>query len=198
MRSILILMKFDFLLSCFIAYFPLAATMVHHFPLSAAPFWRLPRCRCPLRWPRASAEPVRLRPRVAGESGHSLWWAPDRTLQAGDGSWCSQTNRELGGAPAWIVYEFDPPAAVARVGVRGSVYGASPREMTLQAGAAAAGPWDDVLPFTAERRGGMQEFAVAAAPGAHRFWRVLFLTNHGQADPDEFKFIVCEVAFWGV
>ena len=140
---------------------------------------------------------MRLEPRVAGESGHYVPHVPERTLRADDSFWASPFNCDMGAAPGWIAYEFSAPAAVAHVGVRGDGSRRTPKDMVLQGGDAAAGPWDDALRFTSVNNADMQEFALAGVPRARRFWRLLMKTNHGTTNPDNWKFVFREVAFFG-
>ena len=145
-----------------------------------------------------SAEPVRLHPVVAAESGHYGDYVPGNTLLEDTSIWASPLCREMGGAPAWITYDVQEPCFVKRIGFRGHLIYLNklPCDVILQSSEAQDGPWTDVLPFTTLQNVDLQMFDVPDVPRACRFWRVLMTTNHGETGGS--KFVLMEVRFFGV
>ena len=144
-----------------------------------------------------SAEPVRLHPVIAAESGHYGDYVPGNTLLEDTSIWASPIISVMGDAPGWITYDMQEPHFVNQIAFRGRNDGQSSRDLILQSSEAQDGPWTDVLPFTTKMSVDHQEFDVPDVPRACRFWRVLMNTNHGQTSGNR-KFVVVEMRFFGV
>ena len=96
-----------------------------------------------------STEPIRLQAVIAGESGHYGVYVPECTLRKDDDCWASPSVSEMGAAPGWITYDLEGPFSVTRIGFRGHIVKNCPRDVILQSSEAPAGPFTDILAFTA-------------------------------------------------
>ena len=148
-----------------------------------------------------SAEPVRLHPVIAAESGHirnEEKYSASRSLRDDQTFWCSPPPSDLGAAPGWIAYDMQEPCFITRIGFRGYPNHQCPRDVILQSSDAQEGSWTDVLFFKARQTRDLQEFAIPEVPRASRFWRVLMNTNHGQTSGNGGKYCLTEMTFFGV
>ena len=145
-----------------------------------------------------SAEPVRLQPVVAGESGHHAGCVPEHTLREDGCHWYSPVGSQMGAAPGWITYDLNRPCFLTRIGFRGDHRTYCPRDVILQSSEAQDGPWTDVLPFTTRMTGDLQMFDVPMVVQACRYWRIHMNSNHGMRTPGDIKFILTEIRFFGV
>eukprot|EP00483_Globobulimina_turgida_P004508 UN04517 len=61
--------------------------------------------------------------------------------------------------------------------------------------ASPSGPWTTVKEHAMENKGDKEK--VGGFEAEARFWRVVFLSNYGEQEPDAPRYVLYECQFWG-
>ena len=71
-----------------------------------------------------------------------------------------------------------------------------PKKVLLQSSNHPIGPWSKVAEKEFDKSSSVQKMEKFDAPKS-RYWRLVFLSNHGEMDPMSPRFVFYEVQFWG-
>merc|ERR1719493_695900 len=72
-----------------------------------------------------------------------------------------------------------------------------PKYIEIQASRSEETPWVSVQKAFLESTDQEQVVDVGKRAGKHRYWRILFLGNHGEDTEEAPRFVFSEVQFWG-
>lgn len=70
-----------------------------------------------------------------------------------------------------------------------------PKEIKMQMSATPSGPWTTVKEHQMKNDGVREK--VGGFEAEARFWRVVFLSNYGEKEPDAPRYVLYECQFWG-
>jgi len=70
-----------------------------------------------------------------------------------------------------------------------------PKDVKLQMSASPSAPWTTVKEHQMNNDG--QREKIGGFEAEARFWRVVFLSNYGQKEPDAPRYVLYECQFWG-
>ncbi len=131
---------------------------------------------------------------IAGESGHFAFAGPEHLLQDDAQIWSSLPNRDLRGAAPWVAFDLGAAKTLVAVGLRSRALPSGVRTASLQSAETAAGDWVPRARIHAVDGGRLQTFRVK--PTTARYWRLVFLRNHGEQRPTYCRFFVEHVCFF--
>ena len=95
----------------------------------------------------------------------------------------------------WILYDARRDRVVQEVRMRGRGMANDPKNVKIQMSVSLSGPWTTVADAHLARS--PNEQIIGGFQAKSRFWRVAFMTNHGEEDPDAPRWCMYEVQFWG-
>jgi len=95
----------------------------------------------------------------------------------------------------WILFDTKRERLVHEVRMQGRGQATDPKNVKIQMSVSLSGPWSDVA--SAELQKSTQPQSVSGFQAKSRFWRVAFLSNHGEEQPEAPRWVLYEVQFWG-
>eukprot|EP01083_Nonionella_stella_P143285 445031_1 len=92
----------------------------------------------------------------------------------------------------WISFDTIQKRLISELRVSGR---GAPKDIKMQMSASPSGPWTTVKEHTMKNDGVRDK--VGGFEAEARFWRVCFLSNYGQQEPDAPRYVLYECQFWG-
>jgi len=95
----------------------------------------------------------------------------------------------------WILFDTRQKRLISELRVAGRGAPNDPKDIKLQMSASPSGPWTTVKEHQMKNDGEREK--VGGFEAEARFWRVCFLSNYGQQEPDAPRYVLYECQFWG-
>ena len=95
----------------------------------------------------------------------------------------------------WILFDTRQKRLVSEFRVSGRGATNDPKDIKLQMSASPSGPWTTVKEHQMKNDGEREK--VGGFEAEARYWRVVFLSNYGQNEPDAPRYVLYECQFWG-
>merc|ERR1719244_358854 len=117
---------------------------------------------------------------------------------SGDGNDSEDEEEREGGYTEsldWILFDTRSKRLISELRVSGRGAPNDPKDIKMQMSASPSGPWTTVKEHTMKNDGAREK--VGGFEAEARFWRVVFLSNYGQQEPDAPRYVLYECQFWG-
>ncbi len=131
---------------------------------------------------------------IVRESAHYGQNGPDVLLMDDHTHWSSLPNSQLRAAP-FVDFDVGEGHAVVAVAIRSCDLPNGVRLMSIQSRQMGSHHWHPQLRVVAQRNNELQAFRLQA-PVEHRFWRLIFMGNHGETRPSYCRYFVEYVCFY--
>lgn len=95
----------------------------------------------------------------------------------------------------WILFDSRQKRLISEIRVSGRGAPNDPKDIKLQMSASPSGPWTTVKEHQMNNDGEREK--VGGFEAEARFWRVCFMSNYGQQEPDAPRYVLYECQFWG-